>query len=193
MYFQGYKPMKLNLGCGSFRIDGHINVDKHKSKATDLEFDLETFPWPWPDNSVNEIVLNHVLEHLGASTETYLNVIKELWRICANNAIIHIAVPHPRHDHFMIDPTHVRAITVEGLALFDQELNRQWLANGNANTPLGIYTGVNFKITNWSITLDEPWQTQYEAKKLSQRDLDFVLKHYNNIANEIRVTWVAVK
>lgn len=185
--------MKLNLGCGSFRIDGFINVDKHKSKATDLEFDLETFPWPWHDNSAKEVVLNHVLEHLGASAEMYLNVIKELWRICANGAVIHIAVPHPRHDHFLCDPTHVRAITVESLALFDQELNRQWLANGNANTPLGIYTGVNFKITNWSITLDEPWQTQYETKKISQRDLDFVLKHYNNIANEIRVTWVAVK
>src|SRR6516162_1537826 len=58
--------LKLNLGCGDKRIPGYINVDKFSNP--DLKHDLETFPWPWPDDSVSEILLIHVLEHLGQET-----------------------------------------------------------------------------------------------------------------------------
>ena len=61
--------LRLNLGCGARRIDGYINVDKFGDP--DLRFDLETFPYPWQDNSVIEIEMHHVLEHLGQQTETY--------------------------------------------------------------------------------------------------------------------------
>ena len=48
---------------------------------------------------------------------------KELYRICKNNSIIDIVVPHPRHDDFLSDPTHVRPITDMTLSLYDKELN----------------------------------------------------------------------
>ena len=40
---------------------------------------------------------------------------KELYRISCDQANIHISVPHPRHDDFLADPTHVRPITTLGL------------------------------------------------------------------------------
>jgi predicted SAM-dependent methyltransferase len=55
--------LRLNLGCGMRRLDGFVNVDKFGEP--ELRHDLETFPWPWPDDSVVEVLLNHVLEHLG--------------------------------------------------------------------------------------------------------------------------------
>jgi hypothetical protein len=58
--------LRLNLGCGSKRLDGYINVDKFGDP--DLQFDLETFPYPWENNSVTEIKMHHVLEHLGQQT-----------------------------------------------------------------------------------------------------------------------------
>src|SRR5437764_15115257 len=87
--------LKLNLGSGNNPIEGYVNVDKFGEP--DVRVDLEAFPWPWPDNSVQEVVLNHVMEHLGSTTDIYFSIIRELYRICAANAIIHIAVPHPRH------------------------------------------------------------------------------------------------
>ena len=47
--------LKLNLGCGAKRLKGYVNVDKFGDP--DLRLDLETFPYPWNDNSVAEIEL----------------------------------------------------------------------------------------------------------------------------------------
>ena len=113
------EELKLNLGCGSKKLDGYLNVDKFGEP--DMVFDLETFPWPWEDSSVSKILLSHVLEHLGQDTDIYLNIIKELYRVCKNNAEILVIVPHPRHDTFMTDPTHVRPITVDGLIMFSKK------------------------------------------------------------------------
>ncbi|MGH7999079.1 MAG: hypothetical protein ACREPR_06535 [Brasilonema sp.] len=44
------KDLRLNLGCGAKRLDGYINVDKFGTP--DLRFDLETFPYPWANDSV---------------------------------------------------------------------------------------------------------------------------------------------
>ena len=67
--------MRLNLGSGQHPQPGYINVDKFGSP--DVRADLEQFPWPWPDSSVREIVLTHVLEHLGQSTDVFLGIVKQ--------------------------------------------------------------------------------------------------------------------
>ncbi|MBF0395018.1 MAG: hypothetical protein HQL38_20270, partial [Alphaproteobacteria bacterium] len=36
-------------------------------------------------------------------------VMRELYRICRDGASITVTVPHPRHDNFIGDPTHVKA------------------------------------------------------------------------------------
>ena len=138
--------MKLNLGCGSKILDGYVNVDKYSYYKPDVIHDLEKFPYPFEDNSIDEIFLSHVLEHIGQSPEIFMKIIKEFYRICHDNSLIKIIVPHPRHDDFISDPTHVRPITILGLQLFDKDLNFKWEKQNAANTPLAIINNVNFKI-----------------------------------------------
>lgn len=185
--------MRLNLGCGNRRINDWVNVDKIATCNPDQIVDLEKFPWPWPDNSVDEIMLSHVLEHLGAATEIYLGIIKELYRVCRDGALIRINVPHPRHDHFLGDPTHVRAIIPDGLWLFSQEQNRNWIAQGAANTPLGIYLGVDFAITSVNMGLDEPWRGRFERGEILPKDLEHAARSYNNVVMEIAIEMRAIK
>src|SRR5262245_33643898 len=124
--------LKLNLGCGMRHKPGFINVDMYGEP--DLRHDLETFPWPWPDNSAAEIHLVHVLEHLGHSPRVYRDIWKELYRVCAPGAKLHIVVPHFRHETFFADPTHVRAVTPLGLGLLSQQFNLLWKKQGPANS-----------------------------------------------------------
>ncbi len=53
-----------------------------------------------------------------------------MYRVCRDGAVISISVPHPRHDDFINDPTHVRVVTPELLNLFNKKLNKQWAEGG---------------------------------------------------------------
>lgn len=183
--------LKLNLGCGNDIKSGYVNVDKYGTP--DLKHDLEVFPWPWDEGSVSEVVMTHVLEHLGQQTETYLSVIKELYRVCADRAIVKITVPHPKHNTFLDDPTHVRPITPDGIRMFSQAANEEWRVKGFANTPLAFVIGVNFELQNVQYTLTPYWLEGLQTKKFTQDDIRFAMSTYNNVVQEISMQLVVIK
>jgi len=183
--------IKLNLGCGENHKDGYINVDKFGSP--DVRCDLEQVPWPWEDSSVTEILLDHVLEHLGQETEVYLNIIKEIYRICKDQATVHINVPHPRHDSFLNDPTHVRIVTPDGIGLFSKKNNTMWVAGGYANTPLGIYLNVDLEIVQTKAILDPTWDQMLRDRKISKEDVALAATRYNNVISEYRMIVKVIK
>lgn len=183
--------LKLNLGCGERHFDGYINVDKFGNP--DVKQDLEKFPWPWPDNSITEILLIHVLEHLGRDTDTYFGIFKEMYRICQPGAKIYIVVPHHRHDYFFDDPTHVRIVTPMGLSLFSQRLNRQKIETKAANSPLGLYLGVNFEIVQTNYLPSSHWFTLHPEAEV---DIELLLSEstfYNNLIEQIEMVLEVVK
>ncbi|MBR0568013.1 methyltransferase domain-containing protein [Azoarcus sp. L1K30] len=58
-------PLRLNLGCGDKVLDGYVNVDVVESrsgKRPDVLCDLHRLE-PFQDNSVDEILSVHVIEH----------------------------------------------------------------------------------------------------------------------------------
>ena len=88
-------PLKLNLGCGANYRAGYVNVDWSRSVKTDKVVDLSEFPWPWPDNSADEIFMWHVLEHLMDTGK----VMREVSRILKPGGKFWGQVPYgPSHD-----------------------------------------------------------------------------------------------
>ena len=174
---------KLNLGCGNNKIDGYTNVDAFPHCQPDLVFNVETFPWPWEDDSIDGVLFHQSLEHMGETTEVFLKIITELYRVCKNGAEIEIHVPHPRSDNFINDPTHVRIITPQLLQLFDKNLNDKWKLNGSSATPLAHYLGVDFRIKAYNLTLEEPYKTQYYTQKISIEELGTFIRERSNVAS----------
>ena len=166
-------------------LPGFINVDKYGTP--DVLHDLETFPWPWPDDSVGLILLKHVLEHLGETTEVYLKIIQELYRICRDKGQVYITVPHPRHDSFLNDPTHVRVITENGLELFSQAKNRQWAQEGRPNSPLGLFLNVDFVVASATFVLTSSWQEKLDRKACSTEEIYEAIERYNNVVKETQI------
>jgi hypothetical protein len=183
--------LRLNLGCGMNRLDGYVNVDRHGEP--DLRHDLEVVPWPWLDDSVSEVLLKHVLEHLGRDPTRYLEIMKELYRICQDGATIRIVVPHHRHEYFFNDPTHVRAVTAEGMNLFSQRLNRKWIAQGFSHSPLGIYLGIDFEVIDVKLKPSELWRRLYPQRPVDTTALLQQSALHNNLVEEVQMTVQAVK
>lgn len=181
--------LKLNLGCGNRKMPGFVNVDCVDVCQPDLVVNLEAAPWPWQDDSVDEIKLIHVLEHLGQQTDCFLAIVKEMWRVCCDGASIQIVVPHPRSDHYLGDPTHVRPVTAAMLDLFNQRLNREWAALGASNTPLGQILGVDFEIESALHTLDPVWQRRQAAGELSEAELRQAVRQYSNVVEQTTIVW----
>jgi hypothetical protein len=192
---QPAQELKLNLGSGQRPLPGYCNVDKLGDVGgdVDLRWDLEEFPWPWQNDSVSEVRMVHVLEHLGASPAVFLKIIQELYRVCRHDARVHITVPHPRHDVFLSDPTHVRAITADTLALFSRRLNLQWEADGRPNSPLALFYGVDFEIEESTDVLDDPYATDLREGKIDEAEVRRLLRACNNVAAEIQLRLRVVK
>lgn len=180
--------LKLNLGCGYNRIEDYVNVDVSAVCAPDLVANVEDTPWPWPTDSVDGVVFNHSLEHMCASADRFLALMCELYRVCCDGAIIQIAVPHPRHDNFIDDPTHVRVITPGVLRLFDRKKNDEWKQQRMASTPLAHYLGVDFEITSAQAMLDEPYRSEFRAGRLTAAEVESMVRNELNVAHEYRIT-----
>ena len=186
--------MKLNLGCGTNRLEGYVNVDREAACRPDAVVDLEQVPWPYADSSAEAVVMNHVLEHLGADTATFLSIVKELYRVCKPDATVRINVPHPRHDNFIGDPTHVRVISPQVLSLFSKRLNREWEQQAVANTPLGLYLDVDFEIVSTKIVLEPAWLAKLSVDGvLDAKKAEEAVATYNNVATEYQIVLRAVK
>ena len=179
--------VKLNLGCGAKRAEGWVNVDKYPALAPDMVHDLEALPWPWADNSVSEVLMAHVLEHLGQSTEVFLGIMAELYRICRPGAVIHVVVPHPRHDDFINDPTHVRPITPEVMSLFDRQVNLEWQRTGAANSQLALALGVDFVILHVELVPTKDWLARVQRGEVDQAELAQAMSSQNNVIREIGI------
>lgn len=98
--------MKLHLGCGDEKLDGYVNCDVSKYANPDKIVDLEK-KLPFANNSVTEVVANHIFEHI----KNFNLLMNELHRVCKDGAMIKGKVPFYASVGAFQDPTHVRFFT----------------------------------------------------------------------------------
>ena len=118
--------LRLNLGCSDRFRKGFTNVDI--CEPADVVCDLESLPWPWDDNSVDEIISDDILEHIHPFTwrdvtADYANLgfpvrtreeskypivalMNEVWRVLTPDGTIRIFIPTTDGRGAFQDPTH---------------------------------------------------------------------------------------
>lgn len=80
--------IKVNLGCGNIILDGWVNVDKYNPKAN---VQADVLDLPFEDNSVDEVLLSHVIEHV--SYRKTVDLLEEIHRILKPSGKFFIAYP----------------------------------------------------------------------------------------------------
>jgi len=109
--------IRLNLGCGNDYKEGWLNCDFNRNNKIDMFVDLIDKTLPWADNSVDEILLDNVLEHIEKGA--YFHFMDEIWRICKPGAIINIYVPHCTSPFAFGHPAHYNFFHSHSLSVMD--------------------------------------------------------------------------
>ena len=81
----------------------------------------------------------------------------------------------------------------QGLELFSQAKNREWQAKRLANTPLGLYLGVDFALQSVQMAPDEPWAGRLQRGEIKRPDLQQAMRQFNNVIAETTTVLRAVK
>lgn len=111
--------MRLNLGCGRNHLEGWVNVDSVALPSVDVVADLDRcreVPLPFADDSVDELLLSHVLEHVGDT----LALMQELHRIAKPGSVAVVRCPYGSSDDADEDPTHRHRFFVGSFGYFSQ-------------------------------------------------------------------------
>lgn len=122
--------LKLNLGCGRDIREGYLNIDRVDLKGVDLVYNLDDYPYPFKNDSVEEIQAISMIEHI----TDLVKFMEELYRICKNNATVVITAPHYRSVTAYADPTHKHFFTPDSFDYF------------TGNHVYNFYTNARFKI-----------------------------------------------
>jgi len=158
--------MRLNLGCGYFKEEGWVNVDAFENCNPDEVWDLNKFPYPWEDNSIDEITMRHILEHI----PDWWSAFCECARILKPGGELHIHVPDESNATALTyrDHHHVFArCSFHGIQGATHGTSA-WAETENDKIPLVMvrYNQVPYK--------DYYWLTRFP------RVLDFCAKHMRN-------------
>jgi predicted SAM-dependent methyltransferase len=124
--------VKVDLACGDNKREGFIGVDFVETSSTDVVFDLQTYPWPFEDNSVDEINCSHYVEHIPHNImnpndrrDGWIQFMDEVYRILKPGGKATITTPYYTSIRADQDPTHCRSISEASYYY----VNKEWRDN----------------------------------------------------------------
>jgi ubiquinone/menaquinone biosynthesis C-methylase UbiE len=181
--------MKLNIGSGYVRIPGYHNVDHDPMVKPDYLADLENLKLDdIPDNTVDEVLAHHVLEHIGNG---FFSLMQELYRVCKHDAVIDVKFPHHRSEIWFGDPTHCRKLTVDQFRMFSKKENLSHIAQYGSSSGFGLKLDVDYEILGVTQKLYPKWEERF--KTMSDEEITEVIENFNNVFWEVHLGLRVVK
>lgn len=109
---------KVDLACGDNKKEGYFGVDAVQTDAADMVWDLNQYPWPFEDESIEQLHAAHYIEHIAMGytaqgQDTLFAFFDECYRVLKPSGVLTIIVPNARCNRAWQDPTHRRFIVAE--------------------------------------------------------------------------------
>lgn len=166
-------PLKLDLGCGSNKLEGFTGVDFSADCGADIVHDLTKVPYPFESESVDEIHSAHFFEHLDGTQR--IAFMEECWRILKMNARLDIITPYWTSVRASQDPTHKWPPISEMSYMY---FNKEW-RDLNKLQHYGIKCNFEFQ---FRFLLDA------DVNAMTEEQRQFAYKYYTNGIQDIHVT-----
>jgi SAM-dependent methyltransferase len=133
----------LDIGCGANKVEGAIGMDLNPRTAADVIHDLDSLPYPFPDNRFDLVIGRHVIEHVRNPTE----VMCEIHRITRHGGLVRLVAPHWTNPDFATDLTHRNHLNSYSFRNFTDE-----------RAVFPFYTNVRFHQRLCRVTVQNLWK-----------------------------------
>ena len=135
--------MLLDVGCGINKLPDSLGIDRNPNTKADVLTDLDSFPYPFRDNSFDGLQAIHVIEHLS----DILRAMEEFHRLVRPGGHVFLVTPHYTDFSSFCDPTHRWHLNSFSLRYF-----------GDDNAGYGYYSGVRFREISTRVKLLALWR-----------------------------------
>jgi hypothetical protein len=188
----GQTGLKLDLGCGPYKRDGFIGVDRYPQPGVDIVCDLEA-RLPFTDNSVGYMHACHSAEHIN----NLQGFMQELYRIGQDRAVITIISPY--HNTFLnlANPYHYQ--------VFNEHTARFWTTHHESIVSLPPSHTVP-QVQGWGQAGSDRSEATMDLRLIRLEYFDFPLfvglpaneleycrQHWANVTDQIMLHVLVVK
>jgi SAM-dependent methyltransferase len=133
----------LDIGCGNNKHKGKeyigelqyervIGLDIADLPSVDVVHNMEEFPYPFSNETFDNVVMHHSLEHVSKENNKNIKIIEEIHRLLKPDGILIVDVPIGHW--FTYDPTHKNYVGFWYWKYFSTDF------------PLNYYTTARFKL-----------------------------------------------
>lgn len=136
-------PRILDVGCGVKKFTGSIGIDNNPRTKADVLCDLDHFPYPFRDNSFDQLRAIHVIEHVADVIRT----MEEFHRLVRPGGNVILETPHYTDFSSFCDPTHRWHLNSFSFRYF-----------GENNAGFGYYSRVRFREKKIRVKLLALWR-----------------------------------
>ena len=84
--------LKLNIGCGSNKIDDYVNIDSERNCKPDIELNVIKEQLPYTGGVISEILFFHCIEHI--EKRLHRKVLCEFNRVLKLDGKLYISYPN---------------------------------------------------------------------------------------------------
>jgi SAM-dependent methyltransferase len=173
---------KLDLGAGENCREGFKSVDLYAEKV-DYKVNLFEFPWPWKENSCEELHASHFLEHV--PKEKRMPLMSECWRILIPGGKMTVIVPYWASPRSIQDPTHEWPPISEESFLY---YNKAWREANKLNHYLAKTLSNGCAMPDFDFTYG--YLLDQETAQRNQESQAFYIKHYVRSVSDLQVNLV---
>jgi SAM-dependent methyltransferase len=172
---------RLHLGCGHEILSGWVNHDIAPLPGVDIVHDLDQYPWPFEDESFDQVRLYHVLEHLAEP----MRAIEELHRITKPGGLVEVRVPYWNSQDWASDPTHKSRFNEYTFDFFDPSRR-----HGRTRP---YYSKAKFSIRSQVSWIKPVWLYMPVRNAVGRRLLSALARHLGGVIWVVEWELVALK